>query len=73
MPSKIARILAQDDAVGSEELEAAISYLKDKICNAELSDEPTPFLAYRNKVIFETTLKLRRSGLLPQDTQSPKA
>lgn len=61
MPKKIACILAQDDAVGSEELEAAISYLNNKLRSAELENEPVPFLAYRNKVIFETTLKLRRA------------
>jgi hypothetical protein len=65
MPSKIARLLAQDDAVGSEELEAAIAYLRNKIRTAELDAQPAPFLSYRNKVIFETTLRLRREGLAP--------
>jgi hypothetical protein len=60
MPKKIARILANDDAVGSDELEAAINYLDAKLRNAGLRDEPVPFLAYRNKVIFEATLQLRR-------------
>lgn len=60
MPRRIARILAEDDAVGSEELEAAIVYLSEKLCNAEQRHDPIPFLAYRNKVIFETTLRLRR-------------
>jgi hypothetical protein len=60
MPSNIANQLASDEAVGSEELEAAIAYLNDKIRNAKLRHEPIPFLAYRNKVIFQTTLNLRR-------------
>jgi hypothetical protein len=62
MPRKIAHILATDDAVGSEELEAAIGYLSEKLQEAGLRDEPVPFLTYRNKMIFETTLKLRREG-----------
>ncbi len=65
MPSKIARLLAHDDAVGSEELEAAIAYLRNKIRTAELDGLPAPFLAYRNKLIFETTLRLRREGRPP--------
>ncbi|SFB07104.1 hypothetical protein SAMN03159496_01680 [Rhizobium sp. NFR07] len=60
MPRNIAYQLASDEAVGSEELEAAIAYLNDKIRSAELRHEPIPFLAYRNKVIFQTTLNLRR-------------
>jgi hypothetical protein len=56
-------MLAKDDAVGSDELEAAIGYLGEKIRKAEAGDDPFPFLAYRNKVIFEATLKLRRNGL----------
>lgn len=59
MPGKIARILAEDDAVGSDELQAAVHYLSAKLQDAEKRDEPVPFLAYRNKVIFETTLRLR--------------
>jgi hypothetical protein len=62
MPRKIAHILATDDAVDSEELEAAIGYLSEKLQEAGLRDEPVPFLTYRNKMIFETTLKLRREG-----------
>ncbi|AYC99853.1 hypothetical protein [Neorhizobium sp. NCHU2750] len=61
MPRKIAIQLASDDAVGSEELEAAIIYLSEKIKDATHRDEPIPFLAYRNRMIFETTLALRRN------------
>ncbi|TWF57262.1 hypothetical protein [Neorhizobium alkalisoli] len=64
MPKTIARILANDDAVGSDELEAAINYLDAKIRDAEFRDEPFPFLSYRNKVIFEATLELRRNGYM---------
>jgi hypothetical protein len=60
MPRRIATQLASDEAVGSQELEAAIVYLSEKIKNAELRNEPIPFLAYRNRVIFQTTLNLRR-------------
>ncbi|TNM65925.1 hypothetical protein [Aliirhizobium smilacinae] len=60
MPRRIATQLASDDAVGSEELEAAIIYLSEKIKDAAHSNEPVPFLAYRNRLIFETTLALRR-------------
>jgi hypothetical protein len=59
MPISIARMLATDDAVGSEELEAAIRYLDDKLKDCSTKNEPVPFLTYRNKVIFETTLRLR--------------
>ena len=59
MPSKIAHILASDDAVGSEELEAAIIYLDEKLQDAARRNEPVPFLAFRNKVIFKATLRLR--------------
>jgi hypothetical protein len=59
MPIAIARMLATDDAVGSEELEAAIRYLDDKLRDCTLRNEPVPFLTYRNKVIFQTTLRLR--------------
>jgi hypothetical protein len=52
-------MLATDDAVGSDELEAAIDYLRNKLQDAELRNDPVPFLAYRNKMIFEATLKLR--------------
>ncbi|MDE1159560.1 MAG: hypothetical protein PW791_15050 [Neorhizobium sp.] len=62
MPIGIARMLATDDAVGSEELEAAILYLDDKLRDCALKDEPVPFLTYRNKVIFQTTLQLRYSN-----------
>lgn len=60
MPRKIATQLAGDEAVGSEELEAAIIYLSEKIKDAAKRDEPVPFLAYRNRLIFETTLALRQ-------------
>jgi hypothetical protein len=59
MPISIARMLATDDAVGSEELEAAIRYLDDKLKDCSIKNEPVPFLTYRNKIIFETTLKFR--------------
>lgn len=59
MPKKVARILAKDDAVGSDELWAAVAYLGEKIDEAKFRNEPAPFLAYRNKLIFECTLKLR--------------
>jgi|AraplaDrversion2_2_1032049.scaffolds.fasta_scaffold02407_9 hypothetical protein len=73
MPNNIAQMLAEDDAVGSEELEAAIRYLSDKIRNAEGDGQPFPFLAYRNRVIFETTLKLRSGGILKQDMPRTEA
>jgi hypothetical protein len=60
MPKKAARILASDTAVATEELEAVISYLDEKLASARVRDEPVPFLAYRNRVIFQTTLNLRR-------------
>lgn len=60
MPRRIATQLARDEAVGSEELEAAIIYLSEKIKDAAKRDEPVPFLAYRNRLIFKTTLALRR-------------
>ena len=73
MPIKIARMLAEDDAVGSEELDAAIGYLGAKIRNAALDNEPIPFLAYRNKMIFETTLKIRREESLSREFQGTEA
>jgi hypothetical protein len=73
MPIKIARMLAEDDAVGSEELDAAIGYLGAKIRNATLDNEPIPFLAYRNKMIFETTLKIRREESLSREFQGTEA
>jgi hypothetical protein len=60
MPRKIADRLASDEAVGSDELEAAIAYLTDKIKDAEQRNEPVPFLAYRNRMIFRATLTLRQ-------------
>jgi hypothetical protein len=60
MPRKIANRLASDEAVGSDELEAAIAYLTDKIKDAEQRNEPVPFLAYRNRMIFRATLTLRQ-------------
>ena len=63
MPRRIATQLASDEAVGSEELEAAIFYLSEKIKDAAVRDEPAPFLAYRNRMIFEATLALRRHEL----------
>jgi hypothetical protein len=60
MPTGIASQLASDQAVGSEELEAAIVYLNQKIRDAETRNEPIPFLAYRNRMIFKTTLALRQ-------------
>lgn len=60
MPRKIATKLASDEAVGSEELQAAIAYLTDKINDAHERDEPIPFLSYRNRMIFEATLALRQ-------------
>ncbi|CAN7188162.1 hypothetical protein [Neorhizobium sp. LjRoot104] len=59
MPKKAARTLAFDTAVASEELEAAISYLEQKLDSASLRNEPVPFLAYRNRMIFRTTLDIR--------------
>ncbi len=59
MPKKVARILAADDAVGTEELEAVIHYLNNKLYLAKINDEPVPFLTYRNRRIFEATLKIR--------------
>ena len=60
MPRRIATQLASDDAVGSEELEAAIIYLSEKIRDAAHRNEPIPFLAHRNRMIFEKTLALRQ-------------
>ena len=60
MPRHIAGRLARDEAVGSEELEAAIAYLNDKIKDAEQRNEPVPFLAHRNRMIFKATLALRQ-------------
>ncbi|CDZ28800.1 hypothetical protein [Neorhizobium galegae] len=62
MPKNAARILAFDTAVANEELEAAISYLEQKLNDASLRNEPVPFLAYRNRVIFQTTLDIRRGA-----------
>jgi len=60
MPKKVASILASDTAVATEELEAVIAYLNEKLDNARARDEPVPFLAFRNKVIFQTTLNIRQ-------------
>jgi hypothetical protein len=60
MPKKAANILASDTTVATEELEAVISYLDEKLDSARARDEPVPFLAYRNKAIFQTTLNIRR-------------
>ena len=60
MPKKAARMLAFDSTVASEELEAAISYLEQKLADASFRNEPVPFLAYRNRMIFRTTLDIRR-------------
>lgn len=62
MPRKAARILASDTTVATEELEAVIAYLNQKLDDASTRDEPVPFLAYRNRVIFQTTLRIRRGG-----------
>ncbi|CDN46677.1 hypothetical protein [Neorhizobium galegae] len=62
MPKKAARTLAFDTAVANEELEAAISYLEQKLNDASFRNEPVPFLAYRNRVIFQTTLDIRRGA-----------
>ena len=59
MPKKVARILAADDAVGTEELEAVIHSLNDKLHLAKINDDPVPFLTYRNRRIFEATLRIR--------------
>ena len=66
MPMNVARSLAVEEAVGSEELEAAVHYLDNKLRDAALRDEPVPFLSYRNKLIFETTLKIRRSAAMSE-------
>lgn len=60
MPSKTARILAFDTTVANEELEAIICYLNQKLDGAASRNEPVPFLAYRNKKIFQATLDIRR-------------
>lgn len=60
MPKTVARKLAADSSIGTEELEAAVHYMKEKLIEATLRNDPAPFLTYRNKIIFETTLKIRR-------------
>lgn len=58
----IARMLATDNAVGSDELEAAIRHMDERLRDCTLNDQPVPFSTYRNKVIFEATLRLRFSN-----------
>jgi hypothetical protein len=65
MPNKVARILAADDAVGTEELEAVIHYLNNKLYLANINGEPVPFLTYRNRRIFEATLRIRTGPFAP--------
>jgi len=60
MPSETARILAFDTTVANEELEAIICYLNQKLEGAASRNEPVPFLAYRNRMIFEAVLDIRR-------------
>jgi hypothetical protein len=60
MPKTVAKQLAADSSVGTEELEAAVHYMREKLIEAALRNAPTPFLTYRNKMIFETTLKIRQ-------------
>lgn len=60
MPETVAKKLAADPSVGTEELEAAVHYMAEKLIEAALRDDPAPFLTYRNKMIFETTLRIRR-------------
>jgi hypothetical protein len=60
MPKTVAKKLAADPSVGTEELEAAVHYMRKKLIEAALRNAPAPFLTYRNKMIFETTLKIRR-------------
>ena len=60
MPREAARSLAFDTTVTNEELEAIICYLDQKLQNARSRNEPVPFLAYRNKAIFQATLNIRQ-------------
>ncbi|WP_436100023.1 hypothetical protein [Pararhizobium sp. LjRoot238] len=60
MPKTVAKKLAADPNVGTEELEAAVDYMTEKLIEAALRNAPAPFLTYRNKMIFETTLKIRQ-------------
>ena len=60
MPKTVAKQLAADPSVGTEELEAAVHYMSEKLIEAALRNAPAPFLTYRNKIIFETTLKIRQ-------------
>lgn len=62
MPKDAARILASDTTVTTEELEAIICYLNQKLDDARSRNEPVPFLAYRNKMIFQATLSIRQGG-----------
>jgi len=61
MPSKTARTLAFETTVANEELEAIICYLTQKLDGAASRNEPVPFLAYRNRMIFQATLDIRRN------------
>jgi len=61
MPKTVAKKLAADPSVGTEELEAAVDYMREKLIEAAHRNAPAPFLTYRNKMIFETTLKIRLS------------
>ncbi|KGD86097.1 MULTISPECIES: hypothetical protein [Rhizobium/Agrobacterium group] len=63
MPMKAARMLALETAVATEELESIISYLDQKLDDASSRNEPVPFLAYRNRVIFQTTLNIRQGKI----------
>ncbi|MBP1842343.1 hypothetical protein J2046_000587 [Rhizobium petrolearium] len=61
MPKEAARILASDTTVTTEELEAIICYLNQKLDGACSRNEPVPFLAYRNRTLFQAVLNIRRS------------
>ncbi|WP_117190789.1 hypothetical protein [Rhizobium terrae] len=63
MPMKAARMLALETAVATEELEAVISYLDQKLDEASSRNEPVPFLAYRNRMIFQETLDIRQGKI----------
>jgi hypothetical protein len=57
---KAALVLAGDGKLGTDEIEAVIAYLSNKIADAAAREEPAPFLAYRNRLIFNRTLEMRR-------------
>jgi hypothetical protein len=63
MSHLVASKLAADQTIDDAMLEAAISYLKDKIEAMRRREEPVSYHSYRTKMILEKTLVIRRQSL----------